>query len=434
METVFDRYLTSGAIIENRGVLRSSYTPDRLLHRSKETNQLAAVLSTAIRGESPSNVLIYGQTGTGKTAVCKFIGKEIDKMNRRAAAKSAKGSKDPVTKAFQGNPVSYVYINCKIVNTTYGVLANIGNRFIKDWSEDVIPFTGWPTEKVYSSIKEKIDEQDGIILIFLDEIDQLCYNSGDDALYFLTGMSTTLKDDKVSIIGISNDLRFNEFLDPKVKSRLGEERITFAPYKANQLADILRQRAKLALVGDAWDEGVIQLCAALAAEENGDARKALDLLRISSELAERAGATTLVEEHVREAQVQIEKDVISQVIGDLPTQQKIVLLAITMEQVAGREKLITGEVYETYNIIARKLNMNVLTPRSISGMISELDMLGICMAKVISKGRYGRTKEIELAVHPNLVQKVLVQDPIFEELLAKGGLGLLRGWRQSRLL
>jgi len=420
METIFDRYLNGESIFRNREVLRTSYTPDRLLHRDHEINQLAAVLSTALRGETPSNMFIYGQTGTGKTAVAKYIGREIEKINKRDSGLDQK--------------VTHIYINCKIVNTTYGVLANIGNSFIKNWDKDLIPFTGWPTEKVYDQLKQRIDQENGVAIVFLDEVDQLFYNSGDDVLYYLSTMNTDLSEAKVSIIGISNDLRFTELLNPKVRSRLGEERITFKPYKASQLFDILADRAENSLRPGSWDSGVINLCAALAAEENGDARKAIDLLRIAAEITNREGDERIEEEHVRKATVQIERDVVAEVISDLPLQQKLVLLAITLEDLTSGEKLITGEVYRTYNYLARRLNMNVLTQRSISGMISELDMLGIITAKLISKGRYGRTKEIELAIDPNLVKNVLRSDQFLDELIDTIKGKDIDGWKQMSLI
>jgi len=42
--------------------------------------------------------------------------------------------------------------------------------------------------------------------------------------------------------------------------------------------------------------------------------------------------------------------------------------------------------------------------------MSELDMLGIVNAIVVSKGRYGRTKEISLSVPVENTRKVLLED------------------------
>ncbi len=108
--------------------------PEVLPHREKEINDLANILVPALRGETPSNVFIYGKTGTGKTAVVKFVGKELLKKGEQT-----------------GKKVNFIYMNCEIVDTQYRLLQNIANRFINEWN-DHVPFTGWPTDEVYSKV------------------------------------------------------------------------------------------------------------------------------------------------------------------------------------------------------------------------------------------------------------------------------------------
>ena len=45
-------------------------------------------------------------------------------------------------------------------------------------------------------------------------------------MYELTRINETLTKSKVAIIGISNDLRLKEFLDPRVFSSLSEEELS----------------------------------------------------------------------------------------------------------------------------------------------------------------------------------------------------------------
>jgi len=396
--SVFQGYLKSETLFKkNRDILRPSYIPENLPHRDHEIDSLASILVTALRGDRPSNVLIFGKTGTGKTAVVKFLGKEIKKSSEEM------------------EDIRYIYINCEVVDTNYGILANIGNRFISDW-EDQIPFTGWPTEKVYNMLKEKIDGEARVAVIILDEIDKLVYKSGDDVLYHLSKINDDLERAKVSIIGISNDLKFTEFLDARVKSRLGEEKLVFPPYKAEQLRDILMQRAELAFRDGVVDPSVISLCAALAAQEHGDARRALELLRVAGELAERNKETKVTETYVYKAKNKIELDCIAEVIRTLPTQSKLLLLGIILNEEGGREKMTTGDVYDTYKELCKKTAISILTQRRITDLISELDMLGIIQARVISKGRYGRTREITLSVPITEARKVLEEDEIVKEL------------------
>ena len=374
--------------------------PDILPHREKEINNLANVLVPALRNETPSNVFIYGKTGTGKTAVTKLVGKELLEKGKQINKK-----------------VNFIYINCEIVDTHYRVLQNIANHFINEWSER-IPFTGWPTDEVYSKLKKMLEKEGGVIVIILDEVDKL---KGDEALYNLSRINTELTGAKVSIVGLSNDLKYTEFLDPRVKSSLGEENIIFPPYDADELQDILNQRVEIAFKPDSIDSDVVPLCSALAAQEHGDARRALDLLRMSAELAERSKSPRITKKHVRLAQNKIEIDRILEVIRTLPTQSKLILLAILLQEQHNKKTstnvaITTGEVYEIYKNLSKKARTDKISQRRAADLISELDMLGVITARVISKGRYGRTRDIKVSSSLDDIMDILKEDEVFEEL------------------
>jgi cell division control protein 6 len=384
---IFESILTSPKIFRNRDVLRHSYTPDYLPHRKEQIDCLASTLVPALKGETPSNVLIYGKTGTGKTATVKFVGRELETISRRM------------------NVRCYVhYLNCELIDTQYRVLATLAKVLGKN-----VPMTGWPTDQVYEEVKSKIDERNQTIIIVLDEIDKLV-RKGDEVLYNLSRINSELQQARISIIGISNDLKFKNFLDPRVISSLSEEEIVFPPYNAEQLQDILAQRAELAFNEGMLDDEVIPFCAALAAQEHGDARKALDLLRVSGEIAEKDNAERVTKEYVRKAVKKIETDHIVEVVRTLPTQNKVLLFGMILLSEAGIRKFTTGEVYTVYKSLCKKVGIDVLTQRRISDLIAELDMLGIINSIIISKGRYGRTREIKLDVPIEPVKGTLLED------------------------
>ena len=588
---LFDDLLGEEAIFENKEVLRPAYTPHELPHRGDQINEMASILVSVLRGETPSNILIYGKTGTGKTASAKFVSQELERTSEKYEV-----------------PCHVEYINCEQTDTQYRVLARLANTFTEEnrgaiderlatleslrdavaESEPVVedpaagtdtaghtppetrgvidgggsdfnsgdspveagesppetrgvvdrprsgesganvapadtdtggtpgsvegpgqgdtrtveggsmerdeigdgtpaadgftdedggenrtrtdvgpagtptvdrpnesesnprgrrgplagtefndleaverriesleddrsdmtdvPMTGWPTDRVYNEFFDAVDYAERVVVIMLDEIDKLVEKSGDDTLYNLSRMNADLENSRVSIIGISNDLKFTDFLDPRVKSSLGEEEIVFPPYDANQLKDILQHRAGVAFRGDVLSPDVIPLCAAFAAQEHGDARRALDLLRTAGELAERAGADRVEEAHVRRAQDKIELDRVIEVVRTLPTQSKIVLHGIIQLERDGTATINTGEVYNAYRQLCERIDVDVLTQRRVTDLISELDMLGIVNAVVVSKGRYGRTKEISLSVPREETEAVLLADSRLEDL------------------
>ena len=380
-DSIFTKHIEKRSkIVKNKDMLSISYLPDELPHRSSEIDSIATIVASAFKGNKPSNIMIFGTTGTGKTAVMNFIGNELKK-------------EDP-----SGSLCSYIYLNCQIIDTPYGILYEIG-RQTKTVEDNVrMPFTGWSIEKIYSEIRKHLDEQDKVFIVVLDEVDHLVKKKNDDVLYHLSKMNEDFKRSKLTLVGISNDLQFMDQLDSRIKSRLGEEKIIFHHYNAPQLEDILQGRAKLAFEEGVLENDVIPFCAALSAQEMGDARRAIALLRVSAEAAERNGDGVVTEAHVRFAKNKIESDVVTEVVKALTLQSQTVLMSIIHNTKSDNKVMTTGEVYSIYKDLCSTLQISVLTQRRVTDLISELDMLGIIHAQVKSSGRAGRTKEIELSI------------------------------------
>ena len=364
METnIFDKFISQKTLFKNKEHLRHNYRPKNLPHRENEIEKISYNLWEALKGHIPSNMTLYGVTGAGKTAVTDYVCHHL----------KAKGKS-------MNRQVESIMVNCRQIDTQYRVLSHIGNSLLEEYEQDEIPFTGWPTDRVFNELIRRMDRRGGVFVIVLDEIDHLVRKAGDDLLYNLTNMNSSLKTARACVIGISNDLKFTDFLDPRVRSRLGQLDVLFRPYDAEQLQNILRQRAEEGLDAEAIGPGVIELCAALAAQEHGDARCALDLLRISAEKAEQFGEKIVNQSHVRIAQSQIESDQMTPVIATLPSQQKLVLASILINEQNGLRNVQTGQVYDIYRQACRHVRQNPLTQRRISGLISNLDMLGLITA------------------------------------------------------
>lgn len=395
LEDLFHRVLTS-RLFKDRDLLRPDYVPEELPHRELEVKRLGEALAPAIKGARPSNVFIYGLPGTGKTAAAKFALKALTKMAAKLSIK----------------PPKSCYINCKYENTTYTFLTSLAEQL-----EVKVPFTGLSTAELFRRLVRGLELANTVVIVVLDEIDALKEEHRGDLLYRLTRINSELSSSKSSLIGITNDLKFREGLDPRVKSALGEEELVFRPYNSEELEDILRQRAKLAFVDGALDDGVIPLCATLAAREHGDARRALDLLRVAGEVAEREGASRVTEAHVRAARRELERDETLEVIRSMPLHVKITLAAIYLLERRQVEEKTTGEIYSLYRDLCRSLHIDELTQRRVSDFINELDSTGLIAARVVSRGRRGLTKIVKLNIDSSILRAGLSEDGRLSDLL-----------------
>ncbi len=382
----FENFLKQDSLFVNKSVLQTSYEPDEVIYREEQIQEVANILAPVLRMQRPSNLFIYGKTGTGKTLSMKYILKSMS------------------TVASQNNILfKPMYVNCKlkrVADTEYTLISQLINVFRKE-----VPSTGLPTDEVYNIFYKLLDEKQQVILLVLDEIDQLTKKIGDEVLYNLTRINSELKNSQICLVGISNNLIFAENLDPRVKSSLSEEEIIFPPYNALQIQDILRKRSLKSFQKDAVQTGVIEKCSAYAAREHGDIRRAIDLLRVAGEIAERSGSTLVEINHLDEAEHKVESDKIVSAAISQPRQFQTVLYGILLLS-PEKKKMYTGEIYEIYSSMCKQVNSNVLTQRRVSDILAELDMLGIINAKIISKGRYGRTREILMAIDQNITLKL----------------------------
>ncbi|MCH2260425.1 MAG: orc1/cdc6 family replication initiation protein [Candidatus Thalassarchaeum sp.] len=377
---IFEKILGQDSLFIDRKAFDHAFEPSNLPHRDHEVEALVRNLVDALNGHIPSNMLLYGVPGSGKTVVTRFVlGQLLDKGVE------------------MGQPVQTYEINCRNVDTKYRVVQTIASQLARR-GDTPIPFTGWPTDRVLETLIYRMDRATGVHIIVLDEIDNLVSRAGDDLLYNLTSLNTVLRNARCCIIGISNDLHFTQQLDPRVSSRLSQEDLVFHPYGALEIQDILNERVETGLREDVLEGGVLELCAALAAQEHGDARRALDLLRISVQKAEQRAQARVDPKHVRLAQSQLEYDQVTPVLKSLPLHQKVVLFAIILNEENGLRNISTGEVYRTYADACMKIGVEPLTPRRISSLLNELDTLGLIMARNVSKGRGGRSKQVNSAI------------------------------------
>jgi len=387
IQELFDSVNKNG-LFRDKSLLQANYKPEEIPHRDSQIQQIASILAPILKGDRPSNLFLYGKTGTGKTLSVQYVSSELLKRSTKE----------------NGVKIRIEYLNCKlkkISDTEYRILAEL----IKKMGGE-IPTTGLPTEAVYSKFVEMIDAEKQLLVLILDEIDQTVKKISSDFLYNLTRLNSELSKTQICIIGISNNLTFLDELDPRVRSSLSEEEVVFPPYNALQLQEILNKRAEKTFKENVVEAGVVAKCAAFAAREHGDARRALDLLRIAGELAERDGSKKVTLKHMDTANEKIEKDKILDVIRTEPKQFQLVLIAIiNLCEKRKDEPVFTGDIYNLYQELCRKNKLEILTQRRVGDIVQEFDMLGIINVRVVSKGRGGRMREIRLAISNNILSK-----------------------------
>ncbi len=388
LDDVFEKFVNQAKLFKDREVLRHDYLPEKLPHREEQIRVLGQTVAPVLKDARCSNIFIYGKTGTGKTAVTKFVLSHLESKAKE-----------------YGAPIKFCYVNCRLTGSEYRVFASLSQSLGLS-----IPFTGLSVGEVFDRFRNGLDNSRTIFIVALDEIDALIKDRGDSVLYELTRINEALHKSKVAIIGISNDLRLKEFLDPRVFSSLSEEEMVFRPYDASELRNILLERSKLSFFDGCLSDSALSICAALAAAEHGDARRALDLLRVAGEVAERQGCSVITEEHVREAEKHIEHNRVVEALKNLTLHSKLVLLSVYHVNKGSSASATTGEIYDIYNELCGELGANLLTQRRLGTLINELDVMGLLNSKVVSMGRYGRTKKIRLEISRTLIQDVFGSD------------------------
>jgi cell division control protein 6 len=396
VERMLDAAEKGITLIKNRDILHFTYMPDTIFHRDSEQELVTQSLMPILKQSRPSNLLVYGKPGTGKTLVVKKI---LSKIQSRVAKSNF--------------PIKLVYVNSKEETTLYQLLVSFGRQL--GLEEKELPSTGLAISEVFKRLLRTIDNNHLNAVFVIDEIDylaDLARKTGKDILYQLTRANERLTQGSLTFVGISNDLTFKERLDPRVLSTLGEEEIVFTTYSVEQIRKILEGRIEQAFIPGAVEDSALNLCSAMAGREHGDARRAIDLLRVAGEIAEREQKKSINEDHIRMAAKKIEENKEVTALQSFPLHEKLLIIAAMKTS-----ELSTGEIYAAYKSLCKAVRQQELTQRRVTQMLSEIELSGIINGRIVHQGIHGNTKKYKLTIPSETIKETFKNDLTFEDIL-----------------
>ena len=403
IDRLLDAAQSGKSLIKNRDVLHFDHIPEKILHRDPEQVEIGQTLMPILMGSRPSNLLVYGKTGTGKTLVIKKV---LSKIQKRVEEGSF--------------PIKLAYTNAKHESTLSGLLVDFGRQLglssqkTKD-GKMWIPDTGLSTSEVFNRILYIISKHEINVVLVIDEIDylaELIQKTGKDTLYSITRANERLETGSLTLVGVSNDLTFKERLDPRVISSLSEEEVVFTNYNLEQIKQILKARIQIAFSEGIVKDAALNLCSAMASRESGDARRAIDLLRVASEIAERTQMSNVVEEHVRQASEKIEENKEIVALKSYPLHEKLLILAVMKSS-----EISTGETYLTYKALCKEIRQKELTQRRVTQMLSEIEMSGIISGRIVHQGTHGNTKKFKITISPDIIKNTFKDELTLQDIL-----------------
>lgn len=381
-------------IFTDKTVLKESHQPETILERDDEIEAYRHALSDVLFGREPENIMIYGKAGLGKTAVTKYM---MDSLQNE------------VSKREEARELHVHKINCN-GKTLFMVVRRLVNELLPE-SASKFPKRGLGTGDAFEELYTQLDRIGGTHIFIVDEIDHL--EDSNTLLYELSRAQSNdhIENAYVGVVGISNNYTFRKSLSSKVKDTLRETEISFSPYDATELGTILEERAKKAFVEGAVEQSAIRKAAALAARDAGNARQAIDLLRVGGEVAEKAGATTVDDEHISEARTKVQRGRLKNRIQDQTEHAQYILQATAILAVDGKTPARSKEIQHFYEHIVDSYGLEPLTSlKSVQDHLSDLHMLGFLIRHERNEGQSGGAYyEYELDLDPETVIKVREQ-------------------------
>lgn len=391
------------------------YMPQRVYGRDKQLNLIFLAFRPVLdtfesdgKISAPVNLQLVGMAGTGKTVCISWV---IEKEVKPLAED-------------KGLPLRIAIVNCREEKTEHGIYTAIGCAIEKEFKH-----RGFSAIDLWRGIQDALNKQRAILVVILDEADMLEPNLKDKLLYTLSRPG--LKSGKLSFFLIgTNEEGVADGLSARTKSSVGNPKlIIFEPYSASVLRMILEDRVT-AFCNGAVSEEVIERCARYAADE-GDARKALDLLRLAGQAAVDEGCERVLVRHVESAVTMLEMDSWRRQCERLPLTFALIVYSVAAMRNFGvnPEKIRVKNIHALYTRISRELSVSdriIITRRRMNDILHSR----ICPSGFLDKeeiGRWGGAFTFDVTIDPTqayLASKQAIKDKL-RKVISDSSIGSL---------
>ncbi|MFB6308746.1 MAG: ORC1-type DNA replication protein [Haloarculaceae archaeon] len=350
------------SVFRDEHVFEIDYVPETFKHRESQMETLKYALRPAVRGSRPLNVVARGPPGTGKTTAVQILFDELQAQTDLQA----------------------VRVNCQVDSTRYSVFS----RLFSEIFEYEPPSSGISFKKLFGQITDRLVEDDEILVVALDDVNYLFYESeASETLYSLLRAHEAHSGAKIGVICISSDLDLGviEALDTRVQSVFRPEEVYFERYGQAEIVDILDERVERGFHDGVIDAPVLDRVAELTAEQGGDLRVGIDLLRRAGMNAEMRASRTVEMEDVEEAYDKSKYVHLSRRLQELSESESALV-----EVIAEHDGEQAGDIYEAFH------EQTDLGYTRYSEIINKLDQLGIIEADYADVEGRGRSRELTL--------------------------------------
>jgi cell division control protein 6 len=380
-------------LFANKAFLDNLTLPSQIIGRESKAKELVRFLLGYKQGFVVPFVSVYGRSGSGKSTVVKFVCENLDE-----------------------DGISYAFVNLRKARTVFGcanlILTELGQASLKSAQgiNTAIEQISSAVEQGLSNMKNNNNTK--LFVLVLDEFDVLLYDKRgkpSDFIYKLLVMEEKLREKGylMCIVAISNNVMSDYEVDDRVRSRIGTSEVFFEPYTKQAVIAILKDRAAKAF-SQPVDSEILQYCADQSSQEHGDARRAIDLLRVAAERGEKISKM-----HVDLALARLQKDRVSTTLSSASYHLKLTATALARISYLSQEVWhSTSTVYNQYRHILEKGDNTKppLTYRRISELLTELENMGLVTSHTSSKGRKGYGTQYKLVVPPDVIGKVCFPD------------------------